>query len=39
MKPVPQTVLYGEHAYSNGNFFETTIIEYSKNSLTGEWVY
>ena len=22
-----------------GNFFETTIVEYSKNSLTGEWVY
>jgi hypothetical protein len=55
MKPVPQTVLYGEHAYNNGecplpiveqvtgnvlgNFFETTIVEYSKNSLTGEWVY
>lgn len=22
-----------------GNFFETTIVEYSKNSLAGEWVY
>ncbi|HET8685140.1 MAG TPA: ribonucleotide-diphosphate reductase subunit beta [Methanosarcina sp.] len=22
-----------------GNFFETTVIQYSKNSMTGEWVY
>jgi ribonucleotide reductase beta subunit family protein with ferritin-like domain len=21
------------------NFFETTVIEYSKNSLSGDWVY
>lgn len=22
-----------------GNFFETTVVQYSKNSLTGDWVY